>query len=72
LLDLSTFAVEVVVRSVIFFYTFSLLPSFSMRKLVGSVSSYWANHIDPKEDTKNAQWITVSVPTAVIKPHRWD
>jgi hypothetical protein len=51
--DLHSFAVEEVVRFVKRNYTFSLLSSFSEREFIGLVSSYWANYIDPKEDTKS-------------------
>jgi hypothetical protein len=71
LLDLYSFAVEEVVRLVKTIYTFSLQPSFSERELIGLVPSYGANYIDPKNNTKKAMWITVSVPTIVSKPHQW-
>jgi hypothetical protein len=54
LTDLYNIAVEEVVRLVKKNYTFSLQLSFSEGELMGLALSHWANHIDPKDDKKNA------------------
>jgi hypothetical protein len=51
--DLYNFAVEEVVSLLKKINTFSLPPCFSESELIGLTLSYWANHIDPKEDTKS-------------------